>query len=62
MTCVNCFFSYVEDAENTYTCRKNPPVILEKTRQDDYFGYWPVVRFDDWCGEWKQNSAKQSCS
>lgn len=38
-------------------CRRRSPVAMEVTRDDDgdpvYEGVFPVVEFDEWCGDFR---------
>ena len=47
MICDTCMF-YVQKKGTIGRCRKNPPTI----------DGWPVVYFDDWCGNHKLDADK----
>ena len=55
-TCRHCCF-YSELDERTGTCRANPPSILSSEENDDdnFWGRWAVVWFDDFCGSFVKN-------
>ena len=63
----NCAFcQYFEDTENGVgLCKRNPPTILlddETTAifevTGEYFGRWPLVAKNMWCGEYKDSGKK----
>ena len=52
--CETCVYSYVE--EKYRECRLNPPVAMLGNQHNDesiYWGVFPYVYHDDWCGQWK---------
>lgn len=58
--CQNCQFYDRKDARTTDgrttmwgQCRRHSPLLNpENTKTYMVEGIWPVVRDDDWCGEW----------
>lgn len=54
--CGNCrFWSGVSDETTQASCRRYPPQLIEMRtiEEDDMYlrTYFPVVEWDDWCGE-----------
>jgi len=44
--CKNC--KWFDAKGDVGYCRKNTPIVTE------IFGHWPMVRVDDWCGEYDE--------
>lgn len=55
--CLLCRFSHSSfDHYGYVTCRRNPPIEGAKFPGDD--ARWPLVRIDDWCGEFQPKEPK----
>jgi hypothetical protein len=58
--CINCRWfdnqhkSLLTVSKNLGYCRKHKPVIYQ-TEDNRYFGGWPLVDDDDFCGEFRQD-------
>jgi hypothetical protein len=50
-TCKTCPWCYelADDQVGDGECRKSPPSPVPE--QGHWFGVWPIVYQDDWCGE-----------
>lgn len=51
--CECCVYRDVDEIQPTkyYICRRWPPVRAQAGM--DFYGIWPRVRDDDWCGEFE---------
>jgi hypothetical protein len=48
--CSDCEFSEMHEQNDAlFYCRRRAPAILKGER-----GVWPVVGFDEWCGEYRK--------
>lgn len=54
--CKTCAFFEIKAAETDAKgeCRFNPPTFLTEA---EHKGMWPVVKSDDWCGQFEQDAA-----
>jgi hypothetical protein len=59
--CRNCLFSHgpgdpekVARPGEYFRCRRNAPVPYGKPEWEAGWT-WPIVRGEDWCGEWKSD-------
>jgi len=54
--CKNCCFYVVfgiaTDDIGSGNCHRNSPRVMG-SKNEDQLAKWPIVDFDDWCGEWK---------
>lgn len=46
--CKNC--AYWSGGGDYGDCRRNPPLV-QNTKETDFFGIFPVVGSQQWCGE-----------
>lgn len=53
--CQNCFFS-VNEENFVRTCHFNAPTWVSGTGTGFEEKLFPVVKDDEWCGEWRHNS------
>lgn len=52
--CKNCKFFYELNTFNTGQCRRHSPERKEESVHDNYTRVWPIIKHDDWCGDFKQ--------
>jgi len=48
-TCKECRF-YKQYSDVNGSCRRFPPIVTNGTQMR---GYFPIVEYDDWCGEFE---------
>lgn len=55
-TCATCLYYVVESGDGL--CKRYPPVVLayEDPLQIPKHSAFPVVKAEDWCGEWKKRN------
>lgn len=50
--------SLSEFPNNFGYCRKHKPVIYSYSNQNIYYGGWPLVDINDFCGEFRQDESE----
>lgn len=70
MICSTCRFAKADTTKEAFFCQRFPPVMVEGVASDSNddgmlnsvysitYSLWPEVRFDDWCGEYKDIGEK----
>ena len=58
-SCEKCIFFDIGENCNSGYCRRNPPMPIETEIHNvgtHFFGEWPLVPSEAWCGEWKSKT------